>query len=365
VADALDPNAVAQAVASAEPEVIVHELTALSGSMSVRDMRHPERPSLGIMTNRVRTEATDHLLAAGRAVGARRFVAQSFAAFRWARIGGPVLTEDDPLDTNPPAALRVPLVGILHVERAVPAIEWGEGLVLRYGGFYGPGTAISGAPDAPMAALVRKRRFPILGDGGGVFSHVHIGDAAAATVAAVDRGRPGIYNVVDDAPAPAREWLPVLASVLDAKPPRHIPRWLGRLAAEAPVARYSSMSSSQTTALLSRTPAADIIPPSDGHEREFHGTSPITGRNQSMAASSRHKSPSLRAGRRAAGSAGSGRPCGATWKRGRYGAEENTLRRLQPDPGARRITTRSGRSKSPSGSAHVRADQAATRTRSR
>ena len=231
VADALDPEAVARAVATAEPEVIVHELTALSGPMSVRDMRHPERSSLGIMTNRLRTEATDHLLAAGQAVGARRFVAQSFAAFRWARIGGPVLTEDDPLDPNPPAALRTPLVGILHVERTVPAIEWGEGLVLRYGSFYGPGTAISRAPDAPMATLVRKRRFPILGDGGGVFSHVHIGDAAAATVAAIDHGRPGIYNVVDDEPAPVREWLPVLASALDAKSPRRIPRWLGRLAA--------------------------------------------------------------------------------------------------------------------------------------
>ena len=230
VADALDPDPVAQAVASAEPEVIVHELTALSGKMSVRDMRHPERSPLGMMTNRLRTEATDHLLAAGRAVGARRFVAQSFAAFRWARTGGPVLTEDDPLDPNPPAALRVPLVGILHVEQAVPAIEWGEGLVLRYGGFYGPGTAISRAPDATVAMAVRKRRFPILGDGGGVWSQVHVEDAAAATLAAVDHGQPGIYNIVDDEPAPVREWLPALASALDAKPPRHVPRWLGRLA---------------------------------------------------------------------------------------------------------------------------------------
>ena len=230
VADALDPDVVAQAVASAEPEVIVHELTALSGKMSVRDMRHPERSPLGMMTNRLRTEATDHLLAAGRAVGARRFVAQSFAAFRWARTGGPVLTEDDPLDPNPPAALRVPLVGILHVEQAVPAIEWGEGLVLRYGGFYGPGTAISRAPDATVAMAVRKRRFPILGDGGGVWSQVHVEDAAAATLAAVDHGQPGIYNIVDDEPAPVREWLPALASALDAKPPRHVPRWLGRLA---------------------------------------------------------------------------------------------------------------------------------------
>ncbi len=231
VADALDPDAVAQAVASAEPEVIVHQLTALSGKMAARDMRHPERSPLATMTNRLRTEATDHLLAAGLAVGVRRFVAQSFGAFRWAPTGGPVQTEADPLDPHPPAALRVPLVGILYVERAVPTIEWGEGLVLRYGGFYGPGTAISRDPDAVMAALVRKRRFPILGDGGGVWSHVHIDDAASATVAAVDHGQPGIYNIVDDEPAPVREWLPVLASALGAKPPRRIPRWLGRLAA--------------------------------------------------------------------------------------------------------------------------------------
>jgi 2-alkyl-3-oxoalkanoate reductase len=231
VADALDADAVAQAVASAEPEVIVHQLTALSGKLSARDMRHPERSSMAMLTNRLRTEATDHLLAAGRAVGARRFVAQSFGAFRWARTGGSVLTEADPVDENPPAALRVALVGILHVERTVPTIEWGEGLVLRYGGFYGPGTAISRAPDAPMAAPIRKRWFPIVGDGGGVWSHVHIDDAATATVAAVEGGQPGIYNIVDDEPAPVREWLPVLASALDAKPPRRIPRWLGRLAA--------------------------------------------------------------------------------------------------------------------------------------
>jgi nucleoside-diphosphate-sugar epimerase len=213
VADALDPDAVAQAVASAEPEVIVHELTALSGPMSMKDARHPERFEGAIMTNRLRTEATDHLLAAGRAVGARRFVAQSFGAFRWARTGGPVQTEDDPLDPNPPAALRAPLVGILHLDRAVTTIEWGEGLVLRYGGFYGPGTSISLAPDAVMAAPIRKRRFPIVGDGGGVFSYVHIDD------------------IVDDDPAPAREWLPALASALGAKPPRRVPRWLARLAA--------------------------------------------------------------------------------------------------------------------------------------
>ena len=215
VADALDPDAVAQAMASAEPEVIVHQLTALSGKLAVRDMRHPERFTGAIMTNRLRTEGTDHLLAAGRAVGARRFVAQSLAA----------------LQSDPPAALREGQAAILHLERAVTTIEWGEGLVLRYGGFYGPGTAISLAADAVVAAPVRKRRFPIVGDGGGVWSHVHIADAAAATAVAVERGRPGIYNVVDDEPAPVREWLPVLAHALDAKPPRHIPRWMARLAA--------------------------------------------------------------------------------------------------------------------------------------
>ena len=231
VVDALDRDAVAGAVASAQPEVMVHQLTALSGPMSVRDARRPERSVAVTMTNRLRTEATDHLVAAGRAVGARRFVAQSFGAFRWARGGGPVLTEADPIDPDPPAALRMALPGILHVERAVTTIEWGQGLALRYGGFYGPGTGISLAPDAVMAAPIRKRRFPIVGDGGGVWSHVQIEDAAAATAIAVERGRPGIYNIVDDEPAPVREWLPVLARALDAKPPRRIPRWLGRLLA--------------------------------------------------------------------------------------------------------------------------------------
>jgi 2-alkyl-3-oxoalkanoate reductase len=231
VADALDPDAVAQAVASAEPEVIVHQLTSLSGKMSMRDARHPDRSSMVKMTNRLRTEATDHLLAAGRAVGARRFVAQSIATFRFGRTGAPVQTEADPLDPDPPAALRTGQAAILYLEQAVTTIEWGEGLALRYGGFYGPGTGISLAPDALMAAPIRKRRFPIVGDGGGVWSHIHIEDAAAATATAVERGQPGIYNVVDDEPAPVREWLPVLASALGAKPPRRVPRWLVRLAA--------------------------------------------------------------------------------------------------------------------------------------
>jgi nucleoside-diphosphate-sugar epimerase len=230
VADALDPDAVAQAVASAEPEVIVHELTALSGPMSMRDARHPERFSGAIMTNRLRTEATDHLLAAGRAVGAQRFVAQSFGAFRFARTGGPVQTEDDPIEPDSSGAQQPGVEAILYLERTVTTIEWGEGLALRYGGFYGPGTSISLAADAQLAAPIRKRRFPVVGSGDGVWSLIHIEDAAAATAVAVERGRPGIYNIVDDDPAPVRVWLPVLATALGAKPPRRVPRWLGRLA---------------------------------------------------------------------------------------------------------------------------------------
>src|SRR5829696_4002919 len=203
VADALDPDGVAEAVASAEPEVIVHQLTALSGPTSMRDARRPDRSIAATMTNRLRTEGTDHLVAAGRSVGARRFVAQSFGAFRFARTGGPVLTEADPLDPNdPPAPLRSVQAGYLYLEQAVTTIEWGEGLALRYGGFYGPGTSLSLAPDAVMAAPIRKRRFPIIGDGGGVFSYVHVEDAAAATAVAVEHGRPGLYNVVDDDPRP-------------------------------------------------------------------------------------------------------------------------------------------------------------------
>ncbi len=232
VADALDPDAVAEAVAAAAPEVIVHQLTALSGQMSVREARHPDRSAAATMTNRLRTEATDHLLAAGRAVGTRRVVAQSFGAFRFGRTDRPVLTESDPIGPDdPPAALRTAQAGYLYLEKAVTSIEWGDGLALRYGGFYGPGTGVSLDPDAVIAAPVRKRRFPIIGDGGGILSYVHVEDAAAATAIAVVRGAPGVYYVVDDEPAPVREWLPALARALDAKPPRRIPRWLGRLAA--------------------------------------------------------------------------------------------------------------------------------------
>lgn len=224
VADALDHEAVAQAVTFVEPEAIVHQLTSLSGEF---DMRHIDR--FFATTNRLRTEGTDNLLAAARAVGARRFVAQSFAGWPAARTGGPVKAEDAPFDPDPPKQLRAMFDAIRHLEEAVLGADWLEGVVLRYGGFYGPGTTLSADPEASQSAAIRKRQFPLVGDGGGVWSFIHVEDAAAATAVAVERAQRGIYNVVDDEPAPARDWMPELARALDAKPPRHVPRWLGRL----------------------------------------------------------------------------------------------------------------------------------------
>jgi nucleoside-diphosphate-sugar epimerase len=224
VADALDPDAVATAVAEAEPEVIAHQLTALSGPI---DMRHIDR--WFAQTNRLRTEGTDHLLAAGRTVGARRFLAQSYAGWPFARTGGPVKDEGDPLDRDPPERLRETLDAIRYLEDAVTEIDWGVGIVLRYGAFYGPGTSTSADPEAEMTKPILRRQFPVIGDGGGVWSFTHIADAAEATVAAVERGQAGIYNIVDDEPARVGDWLPGLAEALDAKPPRRLPRWLGRL----------------------------------------------------------------------------------------------------------------------------------------
>jgi nucleoside-diphosphate-sugar epimerase len=224
VADALDPDAVAHAVAEAAPQVIVHELTALSGAI---DLRHFERSFA--LTNRLRTEGTDHLLAAGRAAGVERFVIQSFAGWPFARSGGPVKTEDDPLDPAPAAPMRTTFDAIRHLEAAVLGARWTQGVVLRYGGFYGPGTSM--ARDGEHLAQIRKRRFPVVGDGAGVWSFIHIEDAADATLAAVERGRRGIYHIVDDEPAPVAEWLPAVAGTLGAKPPRHVPRAVGRLLA--------------------------------------------------------------------------------------------------------------------------------------
>jgi nucleoside-diphosphate-sugar epimerase len=228
VVDALDPDQVAQAIAEAQPDVIVHELT----SIAAFDMRHFDRSFA--MTNRLRTEGTDHLLSAGRAVGVKRFVAQSYTGWPYARTGGQVKTEDDPLDPTPAGAMRESLAAIRHVEEAVTGADWTEGIVLRYGGFYGPGTGLS--PGGPEFEMVHKRKFPVVEDGAGVWSFVHIGDAAEATVAAVEHGRRGIYNVVDDEPAAVSDWLPALAQAIGAPKPWHVPRFVGRaLAGEAAI----------------------------------------------------------------------------------------------------------------------------------
>jgi nucleoside-diphosphate-sugar epimerase len=225
VADGLDPEAVAQAVAAAESEVIVHQMTALAGNLNLRNIDRAFAE-----TNRLRTEGTDHLLSAGRAVGVKRFVVQSFAGWPFARVGGPVKTEEDPLDPSPPKHIRETLGAIRHLETAVSGADWTDGIVLRYGGFYGPGTSFA-PPDGEQYEMVRKRKFPLVGDAGGMWSLIHVADAAAATVAAAERGGRGIYNVVDDEPARVSEFLPYAAQVIGAKPPRHVPKWLARLLA--------------------------------------------------------------------------------------------------------------------------------------
>ena len=221
------PDAVARVVAEAGPEVVVHELTALSASI---DLRHFDREFA--QTNRLRTEGTDILLSAARAVGARRFVAQSFAGWPAERTGGPIKTEDDPLDSDPPEAVRATLEAILYLERAVTNAAPIEGIALRYGGFYGPGTSLQlDPPGGEHVEAIRGRKFPMVGNGGGVWSFVHIEDAAEATAIAIERGAPGVYNVVDDDPAAVRDWLPEAARELGAKRPMRVPRWVGRLLA--------------------------------------------------------------------------------------------------------------------------------------
>jgi nucleoside-diphosphate-sugar epimerase len=222
VVDPLDRDAVVAAVAQAQPDAIVHQLTALKGV----DFRKFEKSFE--QTNRLRTEGTDNLLAAARASGVERFVAQSYAGHPYARTGGMVKTEDDPLDPNPAGQMRTTIEAIKYLERAV--LDFG-GVVLRYGGFYGPGTGLE--PGGEQVEMILKRRFPIVGEGRAVWSFVHIDDAAAATVVALERAEPGtLYNIVDDEPARVGEAIPYLAEVAGAKPPRHFPVWLARLMGE-------------------------------------------------------------------------------------------------------------------------------------
>jgi nucleoside-diphosphate-sugar epimerase len=223
VADVLDARGVKDAVVAARPDAVIHEATDLS-ALPVA-LRNIDRAFAG--TNALRTTGTENLLAAARAAGARRFVAQSFAGWPYAKVGGPVKSEDDPIDPDPPKAVRETLAAIRRLEELTLGDDAVEGIALRYGGFYGPGTSL--APGGVHWKAVQKRRFPIVGDGGGVWSFLHVDDAAGATAIAVERGSPGAYNIADDEPARVREFLPVLADVIGAKPPRHLPAWLGRL----------------------------------------------------------------------------------------------------------------------------------------
>jgi nucleoside-diphosphate-sugar epimerase len=219
--DLLDTRAVRKAVLENEPEAIVHQATALGNAKWGRNF-----DKTFARTNELRTGGTDALLAAAREAAVRRFVAQSFASYRYARDGGPVKTENDPLDPSPPANGQQSFAAMAYLDRTVT--EAG-GIALRYGLFYG-------AANDGLIEPVRKRQYPIIGDGGGITSWIHLEDAAAATVLALEQDGPGIYNIVDDEPAPVRDWLPVLAQALGAKPPRRFPTWLARLfAGEAAV----------------------------------------------------------------------------------------------------------------------------------
>jgi 2-alkyl-3-oxoalkanoate reductase len=227
VLDALDREAVIKAVLAAHPQVVVHQMTAIGtlGSPKTFDRDFS-------LTNRLRTEGADHLLAAARAAGALQFVAQSYTSWPNAREGSRVKTEDDPLDSHPPATMKRTFDAIRYLESIVTGAGETEpkiaGIVLRYGGFYGPGTSIS--DNGGVANRVRRGKFPIVGSGAGVWSFIHVDDAASATVAAIERGVGGIFNIIDDEPAEVSVWLPVLAQALGAKPPRHLPVWLARFA---------------------------------------------------------------------------------------------------------------------------------------
>jgi nucleoside-diphosphate-sugar epimerase len=219
VMDGLDALQVGEVVARAEADVVVHQMSALA---NMSDLRRFDKEFA--VTNELRTKGTDSLLAAAEAAGARRFVVQSYTGWPNIREGGPVKTEDDPLDPNPPAQQTESLAAIRYLERAVLDAPL-EGVVLRYGSFYGPGAS------EPLVELVRARKMPVVGSGAAIWSWIHVEDAAAATVAAVESRATGIYNVVDDDPAPVSDWLPYFAEVVGAKPPRHVPVWLARVAA--------------------------------------------------------------------------------------------------------------------------------------
>ncbi len=216
VLDVLDAGAVRDVVGAARPDAIIYESTAIAG---VSDFKHLDRSFAP--TNRLRIEGTDNVLAAAREAGIRRIIAQSYAPNRYKRIGGMVKTEEDPLDPGPPAAMSQTVTAMNHLDRAVTLAG---GIALRYGGFYG-------APDDDMVAAIRSRKFPIVGNGAGMTSFIHLDDAAAATVLALGHDGPAIYNIVDDDPAPASVWMPEVAKIIGARPPFRIPRLAAKLVA--------------------------------------------------------------------------------------------------------------------------------------
>jgi nucleoside-diphosphate-sugar epimerase len=273
--DLLDARAVRKAVLETEPDAIVHQATALA---DVRFSRNLDRTFA--QTNRLRTEGTDALLAAAKEADVSRFVAQSFASARYAREGGPVKTEEDPLDPTPVATTRETNAAMRYLDEAVTGAG---GIALRYGGFYG-------APNDGLLEPVRKRQFPIVGDGGGVTSFIHLDDAAAATVLALEHDGPGIYNIVDDEPAPVREWLPVLADVLGAKPPRHFPRWLARLFAGEAAVMLGTESRGASNAKAKRELGWEVRYPTwrRGFVTAHASTTPADGRRSNPAASASH-----------------------------------------------------------------------------
>lgn len=222
IADPFDKQQLTAAVRRAEPEVIIHQLTALASFDNFRRLDQEFA-----LTNRFRTEVTDTLLAAARTIGTRRFIAQSYCGWPYGRKGGPVRTEEDPLDPNPPKSFSKTFAAIRYQEDKLRSVSFLEALALRYGMFYGPGTAIG--KGGAIYKMVKKRRFPIVGSGGGIWSFIHLMDAARATVAATSRGAAGIYNIADDEPAKVATWLPVLAKAIGARAPYRIPHWLGEL----------------------------------------------------------------------------------------------------------------------------------------
>jgi nucleoside-diphosphate-sugar epimerase len=258
VVDGLDAVGVGEAVASAEPEVVIHQMT----SLSVFDLRHIEKTFA--RTNELRTIGLDNLMAAARAAGARRMIVQSYSGWPNIRTGGPVKTEADPLDPDPPQAMRPTLDAIRYLENAVVSSPM-DGVVLRYGSLYGPG-----ASDL-FIDMIKRRQVPVVGDGAGIWSWIHVQDAASAAVAALERGE-GIYNIVDDAPAPVSEWLPFLASAVGAKKPFRLPVWLGRLAGGEAVVSMMTQVRGSSNAKAKRELSWELAWPTwrDGFTRGLH-----------------------------------------------------------------------------------------------